>query len=167
MYAVCTLLQTEVDAARRYICSLISRRNTLAPISVLPPELLVHTFHFHALKEPARSSGLPRLGWIVVTHVYERWHQVALHNSSLWAHGFSSHSEALGLRAEWIAKMLIRAQNAPLVVDFVGTESPEIPAMFPRHIFHTREHRLRGLSLLHSQSVQEICGSEAPKLENF
>jgi hypothetical protein len=149
----------EIDAARRLTLSLLTRRNTLVPISVLPPELLARIFRYYAHGEPVGFHGL---GWIAVTHVCQQWRQVALDDSSLWARVSS-----FALGTKWIAETLVRARNAPLVIDLLGTPSPEILAMFPKHISHIRELRLPGLSLFHSPGVREICGSEAPELEEF
>jgi hypothetical protein len=160
--AALSTIDKEIEAARQLTRSLLSRRNTLALISVLPPELLARIFHFHAFVEPAWSTDVRRLGWIAVTHVCQRWRQVALDDSSLWTR-ISGYSAS----AEWIAETLVRARNAPLVVDLVGTPIPEILAMFPGHISHTRELRLRNLSQLHSQTIREICELEAPELEDF
>lgn len=160
--AALSTIDKEIDAARQLTRSLLSRRNTLALISALPPELLARIFHFHAFAEPAWSTDLRRLGWIAVTHVCQRWRQVALDDSSLWAR-ISGYSAS----AEWIAETLVRARNAPLAIDLAGTPLPEILAVFPRHISQTRELRLRSLSQLHSQSIREICALEAPELEDF
>ena len=46
--AAISAVDKEVDAAKQLLCSLLARRNALAPISLLPPEIL------------ARSSTLPR-----------------------------------------------------------------------------------------------------------
>jgi len=139
-----------------------SRRSAVSPISVLPPELLVQTLRFYALEVPPWSGRVQKLGWIGVTHVCRRWRQVALGDSSLWARitRFSSN-------AKWISEMLVRARNAPLVIDFVVTPAPEVLSMFPAHIFRIRELRLRNLSLLRSQGLRNICALEAPALEHF
>jgi F-box-like len=161
--AALSAIDKEIDAARRLTRSLLSRRNALAPISVLPPELLARIFRFHALAEPAWSSFYPHgLGWIADTHVCQYWRQVALDDSSLWARILGSSP-----KAEWVAETLIRAHNAPLFVDLVGTPSTETLALFPPHISHTRELRLRNLSLLHAENMRDICGLDAPELEDF
>ena len=149
----------------RLIRSLRSRRNAVAPISVLPPELLVRIFRFHALEVPPWSSGTQKLGWIAVTHVCQRWRQVALGDSSLWARitGYMPN-------ATWISEMLVRARSAPLIVDFSVTPGPEILFKFTPHIFRIRELRLCGLSLprgFRPAGLQELCGLEAPVLEYF
>src|SRR6266850_2972375 len=161
--AALSAIDEEIDAAHRFTHSLLSRRNVLAPISVLPTELLARIFHFCALAEPLWMSQLPsKLGWITVTHVCQRWRQVALDDTSLWARitGFSR-------SPKWIAESLARARNAPLVFSLWGRPSPEILANLQPHISHTRELQLGDLSMHHSREVQEIFGLEAPALEHF
>jgi len=151
-----------VSQVWRLTRSLPQCRIVIAPISILPPELLTRIFHFYALEAPPWSNGVQKLGWIVVTHVCQRWRQVALDDSSLWARitGFLPN-------AKWISEMLVRARNAPLVVDFGVTPVPKILSTFTPHIFRIRELRLRDLSLLPRPSLQEICALEAPVLEHL
>src|SRR5216683_3326806 len=158
LIAAFSAIDKEIIAAMQFTRSLLSCRNSLVPISALPPELLSRIFHFHAFLEPPQ----PKLGWIVVTHVCQRWRQVALNDPSLWAEitGFSP-------RARWTSEILVRARNAPLVIDLFDAPSLEVLSKFPPHISHTRELRLRNLSKYHSQGMQEICALEAPVLENF
>jgi len=150
----------DISLARGLTRSLHSRCSAIALISVLPPELLARTFRFHALEERPWSNGMKKLGWIGVTHVCRRWRQVALDDSSLWA-------RITGIlpNSKWIAEMLVRARNAPLVVPFAVTPVPEVLSMFTPHIFRIRELRLR--NLYRSQDFQEICALEAPALEHF
>jgi len=139
-----------------------SRRSAVTPISVLPPELLLRIFRFHALEVPPWSGGLQKLGWIEVTHVCQRWRQVALDDSSLWAR-----ITGLSPNARWTSEMLVRSRNAPLVIGFAVTPGPEILSMFPPHIFRIRKLHLCRLSLRVSQGLQEICALEAPALEHL
>jgi len=67
----------------RLLHSLLLHRNALAPISLLPPEILARVFSLLALQEPPYSSK-QSLGWIRATHVCWHWRQVALDYSSLW-----------------------------------------------------------------------------------
>ena len=159
--ATLSAIDEEIDAARHLTDTLLSHRNGVAPISVLPPELLARIFRFHALVEPPWSR-MQNLGWIGVTHVCRQWRQVALDDSSLWATitGFYP-------SAEWVSESLVRARTAPLVIDFLFTPRLEILSMFPPHVSHIRELRLRNLSPFHYQGVQEICASEAPILEHL
>jgi len=63
--------------------------------------------------------------------------------------------------------MLVRARNAPLIVDFPETPVPEILSKFTLHIPRICELRLRGLSLLPPQGLREIFALEAPALEHL
>jgi hypothetical protein len=145
----------EVDG--QTVRSLLTGRNALAPISLLPPEILARVFHFFALEEQ-------NLGWIRATHVCWFWRQVALDDSSLWA-TISGNSTNTKL----ISEMLARASDAPLDIniDFGGASGQEVLLMFPPHLSHTRKLRLYGLSMLHSDIVRDIYSREAPTLEHF
>ncbi|KAH9959020.1 hypothetical protein BC827DRAFT_1090255, partial [Russula dissimulans] len=62
--------------------TLKSHRNTLAPISRLPPEALAAIFSF------VSSSALDESGhlrWIRVTHVCRQWRQIALNYPRFWS----------------------------------------------------------------------------------
>ena len=150
-----------IDATRQFLRSLLTRRNTLVPISLLPPEILARVFHFLVLKETPFSGGR-KLGWIRVTHVCWHWRQVAFDDSSLW-------SRILGIQAntKWISEMLARAKNAPLDIEFytAGMSSPEALLMIPPHLSHTR--RLRFHDLINFDNVRAIFSWGAPALEHF
>jgi len=150
-----------VSLAGRLTPSLCSRRSAVTPISVLPPELLVQIFRLYALEEPPWSRGVQKLGWIAVTHVCQLWRQVALGDSSLWAR-----ITGIAPNAKWISEMLVRARNAPLVVNAVAL-SPEILSKLTPHISRIRELRLGGLSVYHSHCLREICALEAPAPGTF
>jgi len=159
--ATLSAIDKEVDVARQLTRSLLSCHNALVPISALPPELLARIFHFHALWEPS-WLGEHKLGWIGVTHVCRHWRQVALDDSSLWAR-----IRVFSHRPQWFSEMLVRARNASLSIDILGTPSPEVLSMFPTHISHTRELLLRSMTASPSLGVREICSSDAPALEHF
>jgi hypothetical protein len=136
-------------------------RNTLIPVFLLPPELLARVFHFYALADPP-WHGVSKLGWIKVTHVCRHWRQVALDHASLWARisGFP-------MCIKWITEQLSRAKNAPLEIELLGNPTPETISLFPPHLPHTRELRLRGLSRSHFSAIKELCSGEAPDLEHL
>ncbi|KAI0284069.1 hypothetical protein BC826DRAFT_881182, partial [Russula brevipes] len=101
-----------IDAAVLLTYALLTHRNTLAPVSVLPPEVLARIFHLVALADA--ESSRPKMGnlrWIGVTHVCRHWRQVALDDSSLWARISGSMA-----KATWVCEMLARARNAPLSI---------------------------------------------------
>jgi hypothetical protein len=114
-------IDKEMDAAHGFSHSLLERRNALAPISVLPAELLARIFHYCALERPLSVSL--NLSWIAVTYVCQRWRQVALDDTSLWAR-----ITVCSRSPKWMAESLVRARNAPLVFTFWGSSSPEILA---------------------------------------
>jgi hypothetical protein len=152
----------EIDAAMLLTRALLTHRNTLAPVSVLPPEVLARIFHLVALAESSRSK-MGSLRWISVTHVCRHWRQVALDDSSLWARISGSTANTA-----WISEMLARARNAPLAIDLFETPNAETLAMFTAHFAHTHEFRLRGLVAPHNDdNIREICSLEAPALEHF
>ena len=153
-----------IDTARQFVRSLLTCRNTLVPISRLPPEILAQVFH-HIVFEDSPYSRARALGWIKVTHVCQHWRQVALNNSSLWARisGMGCNS------TKWISEMLTRAGNAPLDIELSAAAKSSLGALlmiFP-HLPHTRRLRFNNLSTLHSDSIQEIFSWEAPALEHF
>ncbi|KAF8486836.1 hypothetical protein DFH94DRAFT_659751 [Russula ochroleuca] len=152
-----------VDAAKQLLHSQLTHRNTLTPISLLPPEVLARVFHFLGFEDPACSAE-QNLGWIRATHVCRFWRQVALDDSSLWAtiSGISANTEL-------ISEMLARAKNAPLDIDIHlrGASSREVLRMFPLHISHTRELRFHFPCILYSDCVRDIYSREAPVLEHF
>ncbi|KAI0284062.1 hypothetical protein BC826DRAFT_170884 [Russula brevipes] len=150
----------EIDAAMLLTRALLTHRNTLAPISVLPPEVLARIFHLVAGSPWQKQESLR---WISVTHVCRHWRQVALDDSSLWA-------KISGRMASptWISEMLARARNAPLAIDLLDKPDAETLAMFTAHFAHTHEFRLRDLVNPHlDDSIREICSLEAPALEHF
>jgi hypothetical protein len=166
--AAISTIDKGIDAARQFLRSLLACRNSLVPISVLPPEILARVFHFLILKElPFTGSGKrKKLGWIRVTHVCRHWRQVALDNSSLWAKIW-----AIPKNPKWISEMLARAKDAPLDVEFNAAanlkSSQEALVMITPHISHTRRLLLHSLFTCHSESVRGIFSCEAPALEHF
>ena len=154
-------IDEELDAARRLAYSLRSRRNALASISFLPAELLSRIFHFRA-REDTPWPAMGKYSWTAIAHVCQRWRQVSLNDSSLWAR-LKGNRPSL----EWISEVLVRARNAPLHIDFMGAPRPGALSKLRSHISHTRELRLHHLSIFHPHGVQEICASEAPILEHF
>ena len=155
----------EVDATRQLLRSLLTRRNTLAPVSLLPPEILARVFHLLALDEPPYSCEKSS-GWIRITHVCRHWRQVALDDSSLWAR-----ISRIGpdLDTALISEMLARARNAPLEIDIdflITNAKPDPMHLFPPHLSHTRVLRLH-MTKPDCEGVREIFSREAPALEHF
>ena len=152
----------KLDSARQLFYSLLPRRNALLPISLLPPEILLRVFHLLALDEPAFSVK-QNLCWIRVTHVCQRWRQVALDNPSLWVR-----ISGIPTNIPWILEMLARAKNAPLDIKLLGAPNSGVVRLFLPHLSHTRELRICGLSTPQdADRVRAFCSQEAPILEHF
>ncbi|KAJ8580063.1 hypothetical protein M405DRAFT_802319 [Rhizopogon salebrosus TDB-379] len=88
--------------------ALRSRRNSLAPIACLPPEILVTVFKLIVEKGWYRTYRR-NYHYCTVTHVCRHWRRVALECPGLWA--FIN-----GTSTRWIGLMLERSKKAPLVV---------------------------------------------------
>ena len=161
--AALSTINKGIDASRQFLCSLLTHRNALMPISLIPPEILARVFDLLMLEEPP-LFGRRNLGWIKVTHVCRHWRQVALDDSSLWARIWG-----IQTNTKWIPEMLARAKNAPLDIKLNADKwtSPETLLMIPPHLFHTRQLRLYSLYTPHFDHVREIFSSEAPALEHF
>ena len=156
--AALATVEQDIDAVKRLMLSILTRRNTLVPIFIFPAEVLSRIFHFVAFSEKPYS-----LGWAHVTHVCRRWRQIALDDSTLWTH-FSTTSSR---NKEWIAERLSRARNAPLVIEIVGSMEKAVYSLLLGHISHMRELHLRNLSPAHWEIVQAINTHKAPALEHL
>src|SRR5712672_32144 len=154
--AALATVDQDLDTAKRLMLSMFTRRNQLAPISILPAEILARIFHFVAFSEEPYLLGCV----LRVTHVCRWWRQIALDDSALWAH-FSPYPRD----KDWIAEQLSRARNAPLVIDLDGSMSKDTSSLFTPHISHTRELYVHNFSSFHPDLVQEISIQKAPVLE--
>jgi hypothetical protein len=146
------------QSIRESIRVLKSRRNALAPISSLPPEILAAIF---SSLSASANKGAFRLKWIYFSHVCRQWRETALNYPHLWNHVNSSK-----LAPAAIAEMLARAKMAPLhlEVDFTEWSRKQVDA-FERqpeeHISHTRHLKVCGPL----QMVLKRLVSPAPILE--
>ena len=161
--AAISTLDKGIDATRQFLLSLLTRRNALVPISLLPPEILARVFHLLVLEEPP-AYRKQNLGWIRVTHVCRNWRRVALDDLSLWAKIRDTRANT-----KWISEILARAKDAPLDIELDAAAWPrqKVLLMIPPHLSHTRQLRFRNLSALRSGTILEIYSSEAPVLEHF
>jgi hypothetical protein len=149
-------LDNGIDATRKFLCSLLTRRNAVMPISHLPPEILARVFHLLVLGEPP-LSGKRGLGWIKVTYVCRHWRQVALEDSSLWAKIWG-----IPTITRWILELLVQAKNSPLDIKLGSFEKSTLEALFVilLHLSRARQLRFYGVSTHHSYILQQICDWE-------
>ncbi|KAK0238938.1 hypothetical protein EDD85DRAFT_1002232 [Armillaria nabsnona] len=99
-------IDAEILQHEEAVRQLKSRRNTLAPISQLPPEMLSRIFLFVSCP---RESSYKSLLWINVSHVSQHWRDVALGFPALW-------SSPPFMNPTWAHEMLKRSKMAPLTI---------------------------------------------------
>ncbi|KAK0488989.1 hypothetical protein IW261DRAFT_1414413 [Armillaria novae-zelandiae] len=111
-------IDAEIQQREEDVRKLKSQRNTLAPISQLPPEMLSRIFLF--VSYPRELS----LSWINVSHVSQHWRAVALGFSALW-------SSPPFMTPTWAHEMLKRSKMAPLtIVADLTYMTPKMLAVF-------------------------------------
>ncbi|TFY70846.1 hypothetical protein EVG20_g2148 [Dentipellis fragilis] len=121
------------DLAARMLAN-NTRLNALAPISYLPPELLVLIFtlispsrrsdlkHFRAHPYEASRTHQAWVDWIHVTHVCGHWRRVAVGDPSLWTVIYCE------LGPEWTELLLSRSKSSP--IDIVLEQGTHTEALF-------------------------------------
>ncbi|KAG1876639.1 hypothetical protein DFJ58DRAFT_740861 [Suillus subalutaceus] len=120
-----TDIDKDIAALFASLSALRSRRNALASIFSLPPEVLVNIFIYFVEEGNFKIyTGIPRRGGapilMIVTHVCRHWRQVALECPSLW-----TFIDIDCLSAPWVPIMLERSKKAALVVIYNEPSSPE------------------------------------------
>ena len=90
------------------------RRNTLQPISSLPPEILAAIFSNLCLPGIPSLGGKPsrNIARLRISHVCHQWREIALNQSQLWSHiDFNTVSLA------GATEFLVRAKSVPLYME--------------------------------------------------
>jgi hypothetical protein len=151
-------MDDELLAVEALLISTRTRRNSLALVSRLFPEILAHIFHllclysrdarrdrrqicaddWKTIEALRRSPPHIKLGWITVTYVCTRWREVALSYSHLWV------DIDYELGENWVRQMLLRAKSSPLFVQS-GMGSNNISTLRPT--LHERFSNIRSLVL--------------------
>ncbi|KAG2156030.1 hypothetical protein DEU56DRAFT_765228 [Suillus clintonianus] len=111
--ALTSKAQIEIDdelvALQERIRALRTHRNSLSPVSSLPPEILGAIFVHHVQK--TQSLYVPHapavLSWLKVGHVCRHWREVTLGTPELWSAPFLNSLQAT-------EEMLLRSKMAPL-----------------------------------------------------
>ena len=103
---VVRLIDLQIADLLESIRVLHSRRNDHLPISQLPVEILTKIFLLHQKNAP-QSYTVQRLDWIGISHVSQRWREIALNFSGLWIHiPFD--------RPKWAKEMIARYRQSRL-----------------------------------------------------
>ena len=157
-------IDDEINSLQESVRALKSRRNTLAPISRLPPETLTAIFSF--LPPSAWVTKVRNLARICVTHVCRQWRETALNYPRLW-----SDFNLTKLTPAVMAEILARAQTMPLnleanVIKWSVAQSDAFVRQLKAHIPHIRHLNISG-SLRAVQPVLDRLASSAPILESL
>ena len=102
------LIDRRVANLRESIRVLHSQRNGLFPISKLPAEILTEIFLLHQ-QNVTENYTVETVDWIGITHVSQRWREIAVNFSGLWTHIPFYHPK-------WAEEMIARSQHACLIV---------------------------------------------------
>ena len=100
-------------------------RNNLAPISKIPVELL--SYIFSLVQRKYRQNPHGDLGWVVVTHVCQRWRDIARDNPALWIY-IPFH------RPKWIPEMTRRSRSATFKIK-LDSRSFSLPRFSALRVF--------------------------------
>ena len=160
-------IDAEIQSFEESIRVLKLRRNALAPISSLPPEVFAVIFSFVRLPDYLiLAEGPDKLSCLPIAHVCHRWREIAINQPLLW-----SHVDFATLTSAGATEMLARAKTVPLHLEAIvpiGRWDNSRFAMFQNelqahvsHIFHlgiSAEH-------LHLRNTLEGLISPAPTLE--
>jgi hypothetical protein len=163
-----TKIDDDLEALEERKRALRTRRNSLSPISSIPPELLSAIFVFHAQRMRLRlNPGNPNvLSWLLVGHVCHHWREVALRTPELWATPFLDCSKATD-------EMLARSKMAPLNLKIGWRYRMESIQKALMHV-----ERLQVVSLLFLDSdnagcrcimdfINKLSSCSAPKLRSL
>jgi F-box-like len=158
-------IDNEINSMQESILALIaalrSRRNALAPVSRLPPEVLAAVFSILSLSTWDKETGY--LEWTCVVRVCHRWRETALNYPPLW-----SHINFTKLTPVAMVEILSRAKMAPLHLEANVTrwnvvQFHAVGMQLKTHISHTRHLSISGPL----QSALRRLISSAPILESL
>ena len=135
------------------------RRNSLAPISQLPPETLAMIFSFLSFSIFNEETSYQK--WLCATHVCHQWRETALNYPHLW-----SHINFARLRPAGITEVLARAKMALLHLEartshWNNARFEAFERQLEAHISHTLHLSISG----EFQTGLERLVSPAPVLE--
>lgn len=165
-----TAIDQDIEAHERVILELKARRNALAPVLKLPPELLHRIFAYiqedsERLPEQSRTHlpthpGLTALrAWNVVTQVCNRWRQIALNASTLW-------TKPPIESKPWTIEMLKRSKTAGLTLDLTS-DTPSTNNAAMGHIKHIKTLKIHYESANQLKLLFMGLSDDAPQLENL
>jgi hypothetical protein len=164
--------QTEIDdelvALEERMRALRTRRNSLSPISSIPPELLSTIFVHHAQQTQLlyNPDNPDILSWLIVGHICRHWREVALGTPELWATPFLNSLQATD-------EMLARSKMAPLNLRIGWRYRVDT---IQKALMHTERLQVVSLPFLRGDTAGRRCINEfinklsscsAPKLQSL
>ena len=163
-------IDAEIKSLEESLLALRYRRNALAPVSSLPPEVTVLIFSLS--RAPSSTSTTwekpDRLAWLRVAHVCHQWRELALNHPLFW-----SHVDFVNLSPVGAAEVLARAKTAPLYLEarFLGRSWDKTRFSGFREELQARVSGIRNLVISANQyQLRNILGSlisPAPTLERL
>ncbi|EDR14005.1 uncharacterized protein LACBIDRAFT_305345 [Laccaria bicolor S238N-H82] len=154
-------IDQDIEKLEGAIRALKSRRNSLAAISRLPPEILSKIFVYCAA-----TYELPQLtlDWAKITHVSRHWRNVAIGCPHLW-------TTPVFARPRWVEEMLKRSKMALLFIDarFTYMAAPKYEAiqLAMNHISRTRELKLDSSCAWFGKKLFSSVPRAAPMLQTL
>lgn len=157
-----TDIDGEIQRLNDWICSLKSRRNSLCPISRLPPEVLSEVFLVFAEQLQAQNRFKVDFKWITIACVCRLWRAIALQHGRLWGRIDTT-------REDRTKAFVGRSKGAPLAIrdSFTGTIA-ELP-FASINPYRYRELHLRAKEGQLGPNVLQVLNSpiHAPVLESL
>jgi hypothetical protein len=153
------LLDIQIANLHESIRILNSQRNTHLPISTLPVEILTKIFLLHQHNDVQTL----RLDWIGITHVSQRWREIALNFSGLWIHIPFHHPK-------WAKEMIACSQHASLIVKAIYIPSlySLLKNFLQQHLSRVQVLEIRGTdSQLLAKLFQDIQPTSVPCLSTL
>ncbi|VDB83214.1 unnamed protein product [Peniophora sp. CBMAI 1063] len=154
------------------------QRNANLPSCSLPPEVLSRVFWYAQEGwKPRRSidNDVITLGWIILTHVCNKWREVALSSSPLWC-DVSCYALPIGA----VPALIERSRRSPLDLAFEGIfrgddkKSPYTIALRKIWLSRSVSSRVRSLTIeematsrWHSRQWSSLIGNPMPALEEL
>lgn len=158
-----TDIDEEIQRLNNFICSLKSRRNSLCPVSRLPPEVLSEVFLELAEQLQAQDRFKVDFKWISVAHVCHLWRHIALQHGRLWG-------KIDMTKPDRTREFVDRSKGAPLAIrqSFIGSLA-ELPNAFVDPSYRYRELHMRAKDGQLGPNVLQVLSSpiHAPVLESL
>ncbi|KAI0262475.1 hypothetical protein BC834DRAFT_891547 [Gloeopeniophorella convolvens] len=137
-------------------------RSTRLLVSLLPSDVLSEVFGFVQILEKTPLHAVT-LGWVTVTHVCQRWRQVALDDPSLW-----SKLEGSRFHSTWFTEILARSRHSILDVKIECTPTKDVVSTLHTHLARIRTLQLTRLDTPEvTEALQALLSTEAPLLEHL